>query len=478
MDDVGRAFRKWIVGRRVMGAAPRACNDDCIRIELDGTTAEVNFYESDLPCEIVELVIRRLGDDNPTFFLHFLLEDLDRACDLFEEMVEALSDDMCGQSTKVLLCCSSGMTTSFFATKMQEAARGLGLDYEFEATSFERALQTDERYAAILLAPQVGHRRGEMVAAHARSAVFEIPGRIFGSYDAVSALRLLMHALREVHVPGDDTGNLRAMRDLSNDRRILVVTLFALMRTSRLGYRLYDHGSIVLEGTVRKTRLDYRDVEDLLETLSVEGVDLGEIDAIGIAVPGVAWRGSVSLPGLLDVTYDLGTRIAERFGVPVHVDNNCNAAAVGCYVSQEKYESLVFYRHEFGHIAGGFGTVIDGRLLKGRHSLAGEPKYFERQFEYVTGYYDACWSTEGLAEIVKNVLVCSIALVAPEAVYVAAGSLDDMDTLHDMLARVFPEELIPPLFAVSDYVERVYLGEMALCLQDLSNPGHRAHGEA
>jgi hypothetical protein len=63
-------------------------------------------------------------------------------------------------------------------------------------------------------------------------------------------------------------------------------------------------------------------------------------------------------------------------------------------------------------------------------------------------------------------------------VYVAAGSLDDMDTLHDMLARVFPEELIPPLFAVSDYVERVYLGEMALCLQDLSNPGHRAHGEA
>jgi hypothetical protein len=41
-----------------------------------------------------------------------------------------------------------------------------------------------------------------------------------------------------------------------------------------------------------------------------------------------------------------------------------------------------------------------------------------------------------------------------------------------------PEELIPKLFVVDDYVERVYLGEMALCLQKLRNPDYRSLGIA
>ena len=41
-----------------------------------------------------------------------------------------------------------------------------------------------------------------------------------------------------------------------------------------------------------------------------------------------------------------------------------------------------------------------------------------------------------------------------------------------------PEELIPKLFVVDDYVERVYLGEMALCLQKLRDPNYRSLGIA
>ena len=42
-----------------------------------------------------------------------------------------------------------------------------------------------------------------------------------------------------------------------------------------------------------------------------------------------------------------------------------------------------------------------------------------------------------------------------------------MDKLHAELAKSFSEDLIPPLYVVDDYIQRVYLGEMAICLQKL-----------
>lgn len=464
MDSLRQAYRTWILGQRVCGVAPVAKGDDCLLVLLDHATARVRFYPAHDGGDIVELLVTHGEDERPTFFLHFMLEDLRRAQELFDEMAAALEEHAQQDSVRILLTCTSAMTTSFLAAKMREVAQSLALPYEFHAMSFDRALAEGDGYAAILLAPQVGHRRQEMAKAHPEAVVFEIPGKTFGSYDAAAAVRLVMHALREVHVPGDDTGDLRAMRDLSNDKCILVITLFVLRRDTRMGYRIYEHGSIAREGVVRKARFDYRDVEDLVETLSVHGIDLRDLDAIGIAVPGVAYKGKVSLPGVVDGTYDLGGRLSRRFGIRVHVENNCNAAAVGCYVAQDSYESLVFYRHEFGHVAGGLGTVIDGRLLKGRLNLAGEPQYFESRFAYESGYDEARWSSEGLFQIVQNVALSSVALVSPEALYIAADTIDDMDALHDALAQVLPEELVPPLFKVSDYVERVYLGEMALCL--------------
>ena len=268
------------------------------------------------------------------------------------------------------------------------------------------------------------------------------------------------------------------MRDLSNDWRILIVTLFLHRNYVRLGYRLYDHGSLTTEGAVRKQKLDYRDVVDLVETLDARGVDMDSVDIVGIAAPGVAYHGTVSLPGVVDRVFDLGVTLHDRFGLKTSVDNNCNAAAIGCYVSQDSYESIVFYRHEFGHVAGGLGTIIDGTLLKGRHNLAGETKYFESRFAYDPGYQEILWSAEGLLGHAKNMVLTSMALVAPEAIYLAVDTVDDMGQLHDELLQEMPDELIPPLFMVNDYAERVYLGEMALCLQKLRDPGYHSLGIA
>ena len=495
--DASKAFRQWLKVQIVDGSAVVAKDDDHYRIEHDTAVAEVNLYPFDNQPDIAEYLITRTSDGEAIFFLHVLLDDLARAQELFGEMIEALEDESNHTTTRVLLCCTSAMTTSLFANKMNEVVQMLGLDYEFEAMSLNNALATTEPYAAIMLAPQARHVRKAMTEAHPDAMVFEIPGKIFGSYDAAAAVRLVMHVFRESHPHRIDPAGPHVMRDLSNNNRILIITLFTMRSYSRLGYRFYDHGTVAAQGAVRKPRLDYRDVEDLLETMGGRDIDIKDLDIIGIAVPGVAYHGTISLPSLIDGVYDMGTHIQERFGIRTSVDNNCNAAAVGCYVGQDAYESVMFYRHEFGHVAGGIGTVIDGTLLKGRHNLAGEPKYYESLFHYNPNYEEKLWSEEGMLEIARNVCLTGISLIAPEAFYLAVDTVDDMDKLRQALASDassddaecllapkggpllgLPPELIPDLYVVDDYVERVYLGEMALCLQKLSDPNYRSLGIA
>ncbi len=496
MSPTGTTFREWVLAQRVRATSPVALDESRIRIDVGSAVAEVNFYPYQSDLEIAEYRIVRTSGGGAIFFLHVLLDDLNRAQELFAEMVEALEDEATHATTRVLLCCTSALTTTLFASKMGDVAQALSLDYSFDAMSVDRALEEGGAYDAVLLAPQASHVRRQMIKAHPNALVFEIPGKIFGSYDAAGAVRLLMHAFRDVRAPTDAHETTRVARDLSNDKRILIITLFTMRTYSRLGYRLYENGTVTAEGAVRKPRLDYRDVEDLLETLGGHNVSVEDLDMIGIAVPGVAYRGAISLPGVVEGTYDLGSHIQNRFGIRTSVDNNCNAAAVGCYVGQDAYESVMFYRHEFGHIAGGLGTVIDGTLLKGRHNLAGEPKYYESLFAYSQDYADALWSEEGMFEIARNVTLTGISLMSPEAIFLAVDTVDDMDALHEVLTQDvshkdgrcllagpnggpllgLPEELVPPLFVVTDYVERVYLGEMALCLQKLRDPNYRSLG--
>lgn len=477
MRSLGEQFREWVLAQRVLGTAPVSVGSDKFRIHTPAATAEVNLYPFQDGREIVEYrIVRADAEDENTFFLHFMLDDMARAQELFGELVEALSEEVSREPTHVLLSCTSALTTSLFASKMNDVAQTLALDYDFRAMSVDAALGTTEPFSAILLAPQVAHLRRQMMEAHPDALVFEIPAKIFGSYDAPGVVRLLMKALRDVSDDAEGAASLRAVRDLHDDKRVLAITLFLMRDFTRLGYRLYDRGVVVAEGSVRKQRFDYRDVEDLVQSLLAREVDVHTLDAIGIAVPGVTRRGMVALPGIVEGNVDLGVKLSRRFGLPVYVDNNCNAAAVGCYVSQDEWENLLFYRHAFGHAAGGMGTLIDGRLLKGHGNLAGEPRYFERRFAASDGTDELFWSAEGMHQVALDVSVTSAGIVAPDALYLAVDTVDDAEAFQADLVAVLGEAYAPQVHIVTDYVERVYLGTLALALQKLHDPKYRSLG--
>ncbi len=475
MTSLANEFRTWIVSRAnvlrhvIEGCAVEVPDDEHVRIVTEKAVANVNFYELDPGApEIVELNIIPADDpDNPAFFLHFEMDDLDHAKQLFDELAEALSQAVAKKVTRILLTCTSALTTSFFAKKLQEVAGTLSLDYEFEAKPIELALRDAGDYSAVMLAPQVHMRRTEMVEQHPNLVVFEIPGAVFGAYDAGTALRMLLNAMSENALAARmEQADTRIVRKLDNDRRILVISAVYGARDALYSYRVYDHGEVALDGRVEKPGRDYCDVKDVLATVRLQGIDPQDLDAIGLALPGIVDGSTIHMVSADFGMPDFG-KLADSLGVPIFLDNNANAAAAGCYVSQNKYENLLLQRQPTGYSVGGQGLIIDGRLVRGNHGLAGELGYLTGMLGKREELHERAWTSEGMRSLVAAELMCAIVTTSPEVIYVAVDLLPDMGELHDTLAAFLPEGTVPELVHVCDYHERVIVGEYVLCLNAL-----------
>ena len=484
MNYLRQDFVSHILSQEIPGCEITLVDDEHIALATSDAKGEVNFYAFEGAPDIVELRIEDLDrPEEPTFFLHFELEDEDRAEELFAQMAEALQERDFYETRRILLCCTAGLTTTMFANKLAEAAKTLSLDYSFEALPLAQAQEQGGDYDVVLLAPQVAYQRSEVAAAFPEAVVVVIPAKVFAAYDAGAALKMVMHLLSDHTVfPIDDGSNLKFARDLPNDATIMVLTVINRPRSSWIGWRIYIKGEIATYGSVTKPKNDLRDVEDVLATLHFKGWDPGSLDAIGIAVPGIVNRGTIAFAGNGVTDYELGRLLSERYHAKVFVDNNANAAAVGCYMSQDNYDSVVLHTQQTGFLVGGQGIVVDGHLLKGRRNFAGELGPLSaalRGHEITSQDLDLAWSPEGMRKIVAPALAADVSLVAPDAIYLAVDLLDDMDALRDEVARYFGDALdpyIPDLIRVGDYRETIALGELALCLQKLHNPRpHRKH---
>lgn len=96
------------------------------------------------------------------------------------------------------------------------------------------------------------------------------------------------------------------------------------------------------------------------------------LDHVGIGVPGcVTPDGEVSMA--LNVGIDrpvsLARQLEQRVGVPVVVENDVNAAALGAFEHLTHGSSLVYLSIGTGFAA---GIVIDGQIVRGSTGIAGE----------------------------------------------------------------------------------------------------------
>lgn len=227
MDELTQAYRQWILAQQIEGCTLTETDKGNIVLEHDLVKGWVNFYDID-GTTIVELRLERVLDGEAAFFLHFELEDLVRAQNLFNEMAEVVSETTHREVRHVLLCCTCGVTTTFFANKLNELAQSFSIDYDFTAQPIESAKKNGAQYAAVLLAPQVGHQRKEVVEALPNVPVIELPGKIFGAYDAAAALRLVVDALSGARTASSEI-TLSLARDYDKTKRVLSLTFSSIV---------------------------------------------------------------------------------------------------------------------------------------------------------------------------------------------------------------------------------------------------------
>ena len=471
MSELGDSYRAWIAKQKFTFAPKQA---DSMHFVFASPAAM--GYLAFFPCpngdELVEMRIQRSEHARPSFLTHFMLTDIWHARKLLREMMQTLETENARGPLRILVCDKPGLPPSDevlqFVSRLRIVAQEPSVTCEFCAIPLDEIPSDDARVAAIVLAPSVGHLQRQTYLEHPDLICIPIPKMAFASLDAHRAFRLLLEALGEIDTLPPSACLVHPARRPTGTKTVLVVNIMYCDRCIRMGFRVFEGMNELTRGKVTKAFLSMDDIFDLLSTLFVYGVPAQSLDAIELLVPGVVNYCSMNLPSLGERDMCIADKIKDRYGIPTFIDNNTNVAAVGCYVMQNEFESISLYRHQLGHMNGGQGTVVGGKMITGLHGIAGEPKLYQRRFCYDEPYNHKVWSSEGLTKICLNVLRASMATIAPEALYISVGALDNLDEIRTGLARTLPKYCEPHIIAVDDYRERMYVGATALCHQRLS----------
>jgi predicted NBD/HSP70 family sugar kinase len=237
---------------------------------------------------------------------------------------------------------------------------------------------------------------------------------------------------------------------------------------------------------------------------------LGDLWGIGVAVPGLvdATAGQVLTAGNLDgwVDLPLGDLLAARFAVPVAIEHDANAAALG-----ERWRGAARNLESFAFVALGtgigVGIVLNGQLHRGAHHAAGElgdlvvgrdylgqdrggqgnlahligGKSLRRRAQQATGadlsaaeaisYAEEDGTLAAMADEVADYLAMAIiaiaALLDPGAIIVGGGTAEaGEDLLDPVRERVAREVSAPPLIIASAFGSDAQLyGAVSIALQ-------------
>ena len=196
------------------------------------------------------------------------------------------------------------------------------------------------------------------------------------------------------------------------------------------------------------------------------------IGLIGLAVMGAVDHGVVSLPGTMMDGAAAESDLSARYGKPVKVVNNVNAAALGWYGQQDDYQTIVFHSQSRGMLLGGQGVVIDGKLHEGLFSQAGELQNFysvlrEDGLPLSDPFKTELWDTDQLTELLAKIFAIDIGVIAPEAICVRSKLPCSAEAISRALARYVPVEKQPKIIEIPHFTEYIFLGVRTLAAEKL-----------
>lgn len=453
-------FKEWILLQKEndyeISLDPQ--RDNVISIKTKYSYSEVIFNEMN----IIELSVTNLTNDEVEFYLHFQMKTMKHAIELFYEMLESIKKLIHKPITKILLSCSGGLTTSYFASKMNEAAKLLFLDYKVDAIGYNELFNVGDQYDIIMLAPQISYMHAKVQEILKDQIVLKIPSPVFAKYDVGKTLSIIMEARRKKKEKGIDKKNPISLKMVQHhNTKILCLSLIRNSERVHIVYRLYNEDNqILLDNEIIKIRMSIQDIFDIIDTIIIQYSD---VQLIGLSTPGIINDGyiySTNVNGLEDINFY--EKFKERYSQKLVISNDVNAVAVGYYASQDQYSSLSFLFQPISYYSG-VGNIVDGKLLQGYCHIAGEVQYLPLELSADKLILNK--TPEGALELVAKTLVSVISLLGPELIVYCCGLIPQIEELKKEIEKYIPKEYIPDIKKI-DYLQNyILLGQMILCAQ-------------
>jgi hypothetical protein len=305
--------------------------------------------------------------------------------------------------------------------------------------------------------------------------VLVIPAGIFGSYDVSACIRLVQDEMSTRQHSSSELAAYKILHTFTNDAVILTIIYTWDFRRTKILYRIYDHGAMVLSNYAIKP-WQCRGIEEFQDIIESALQSWGRpVDAIGIAFIGRIIEGKVSgIHGYHDL--DMRGILEKKYGIPVTVENNVNCAAVGWYAQQDQYRNIVFHSQPLGSFHGGQGIIANGQLIRGYQAMAGEMIYTDvLGYPEKWGSYPQLWDPKKTAELLGKVFTVNVGVTAPEAICLRSALVQDMNPIKEEMLKSVPAEVMPKLIHIDDFESYVFIGMMILTLQDY-HERHAASG--
>lgn len=415
-------YKKWILFQQIDNCQIMLSSKDQNKIILETKygVANVIFYKFN----IIELNVISKIDQESCFFLHFQMNNINHAINLFYEMVECLKTLIKKPKIKILLCCSGGLTTTYFAYKIDEAIQLFALDYEITATGYNELFKKGEQY------------------------------------DVKEILNLVDQELIKKR---NKNGQVQLLsirnKTITFHRKILCISLFRNRNRIHIAYRLYQSQSdIIVNNETIKQRITIQDIYDVIDTVLL---NYPGIEVIGFSTPGIVNNGfatTASINGFDDMNYK--KLFTSKYSQKFIITNDVNTAAIGYHATQNQYSSIVLLFQPMSTKAGA-GIIIDNKLINGKHNVAGEMKYLPvNLLEKGANVYK---TPEDIIKIVKYISLSIISVIGPEAIVIFCSLLPNIEDLENELKTVLPQEYIPRLIKIDDIQEYIFLGQTIIC---------------
>lgn len=431
--------------------------EDRIIMETDQFDSYISFNENN----IIELYVNNKIKDEMEFYLHFQMKNLKHAVDLFNEMKDAIDHIIETPQIRVLLCCSGGLTTSYFASKLNEAIELLDLDIQVSAIGYHKVFQEAQDYDVILLAPQVAYQLAQCESLLKDKSVKVIPGKIFAKYDVQGAIDLIMDAFNEKKQ--SDEEDVKAERSLYIEDMVLCISAYKNNHHINIDYFVYQELNALLDVHLIKNSIYEGDLYSIIDLVML---DYPAIKKIAISMPGIIDDGVVSSTFMVSESFNLKQVLEDKYQCEIILCNDVNSAALGYYVTQNEYESFAFLFQPNG-LQAGVGSIVNGHLLTGKYHFAGEVKFLP--LELTNSQEDLSITPEGTIELVYKILLSIISITSPEHIVLYSDLIEDKHVIEVMLEERIRPELsyyhveINQIYNLQQYI---YLGLLQLCIDD------------